>query len=139
MDFTSSEHLSYDDQTFKNGEFAQQTIQAKEFNGCTFIRCSFNETVLRKCVFRNCHFKDCDLSIAQVKDTAFSGVKFEDSKLVGINWSAARWTKLGLLDASLDFVNCVLNYSTFIGVSLKKASLTRRSEERRVGKECRIG
>jgi uncharacterized protein YjbI with pentapeptide repeats len=57
----------------------------------------------------------------QVKSSAFSGVKFEGSKVIGVNWSDANWKSVGLLAPSIDFVRCTINYSTFIGLSLKKA------------------
>jgi uncharacterized protein YjbI with pentapeptide repeats len=72
-------------------------------------------------VLRNCTLKDCDLSLMRMKEAVFSGVKFEDCKVVGVNWAEARWTQVGLLDPSIDFLNCTINYATFIGVKLKKA------------------
>jgi fluoroquinolone resistance protein len=125
MNLIADNRQIYDEQTFKAGEYPKAELRSKEFNGCTFIRCSFNEAVFQACAFRNCQFKDCDLSLIRVKDSVFVGTKFEDCKVVGVNWAEARWTQAGLLDPSVHFTGCSINYSTFIGVNLKKATLTR--------------
>jgi len=115
----------YDEQTFKDSEYAKQEIRSIEFSGCTFMRCSFNEAILQGCTLRQCTFKECDLSLMRVKDSLFAGAKFEDCKLVGVNWAEARWTQAGLLDPPVHFTGCSISYSTFIGVKLKKATLTK--------------
>ncbi len=117
----------YEAQTFKDGEYPEAELRSKEFNDCTFIRCTFTEASFQGCIFRNCKFKDCDLSLIHVKDSIFAGTKFEDCKIVGVNWAEARWTQIGLLDGSIHFSGCAINYSTFIGVNLKKATLTKCS------------
>lgn len=125
MNFATDPQRSYEDETFKNVVAQQREIHYKEFMSCTFTRCTLTETSLRDCVFRDCVFKECDLSLMSVKEAMFSGAKFEDCKVVGVNWSEAKWKNVGLLNPSLHFYGCTINYSTFIGVSLKKAHLTR--------------
>jgi fluoroquinolone resistance protein len=125
MDFATDKQQSYEEETFKNVVCQQHEVPYKEFIDCTFTRCNFSETSFREGIFRNCTFKECDLSLIKVKDTTFSGAKFEDSKVVGVNWSDATWTKSGLLMPSLDFFTCTISYSTFMGITLKKANFTR--------------
>jgi fluoroquinolone resistance protein len=125
MDFATDKQDSYEEQSFKNVVCQQRNVHYKEFIDCTFTRCNFSETSFRECIFRNCTFKSCDLSLIKVKDATFSGAKFEDCKVVGVNWSEATWAKVGLLVPSLDFFTCTINYSTFIGITLKKANFTR--------------
>ena len=98
MNLTDGSRQIFDEQTFKDGEYSKAEMHSKEFNDCTFIRCSFNEALFLACAFRNCQFKDCDLSLMNVKDSLFVGTKFEDCKVVGVNWAVARWTQAGLLD-----------------------------------------
>ncbi len=50
------------------------------------------------------------------------GVKFEESEIIGVNWTEASWPKTGL--HSLDFFKSVINHSTFTGLSLKRIHIT---------------
>jgi fluoroquinolone resistance protein len=125
MDLTDHLQQIYDDQTFKDGDYPKVEFCSKEFNDCPFIRCTFTEASFQGCIFRNCKFKDCDLSLIRIQDSLFAGTTFEDCKVVGVNWAEARWTQAGLLDPSVHFTGCSINYSTFIGVNLKKAVLTK--------------
>jgi uncharacterized protein YjbI with pentapeptide repeats len=83
-----------------------------------FQDCSFVETVFIKCKFVNCFFKGCDLSLIQLPECAFTSTQFEATKLVGINWTLADSSTAGL-NKPIGFLKCVINHSTFIGLSLK--------------------
>lgn len=89
-----------------------------EFEDCTFLRCSFKESTFMSCSFMECRLANCDLSLARFPDTVFSSVCFEDSKLMGVNWTEARWPKPRLGDR-VSFKKCVLSHSTFFGLDLK--------------------
>jgi fluoroquinolone resistance protein len=97
-------------------------IRDIEFDECTFVDCSFRETIFSNCSFRDCIFRGSDLSLAQVKNCKFTSTRFEDSQLIGINWAEANWHKQGFLK-TVDFSNCVLNYSSFFGLSLNEVKL----------------
>jgi fluoroquinolone resistance protein len=112
----------YTDQTFKEVRLDGEQLVSSEFYGCTFVRCSFAECTFRACRFVNCTFQQCDLSLIQVPESAFSGTRFEDSKIVGVDWTQADWTAVGLGDP-IGFSKCAISHSTFIGLSLKELQI----------------
>lgn len=114
----------YLEEEYRSHNFDQLTIQNEEiaykiFDECVFQGGMFQETRFRGCRFLNCTFKNCDFQIISVKDCTFMNAAFEDSRVIGVNWTEASWPKRGLL-TSLHFVRCVLNHSTFMGLPLKK-------------------
>ena len=118
--FSNSE---YSDETFTGLEIGDSDVRFKTFENCIFSKCRFNGTRFVECKFSGCRFKQCDLSLASVKGCIFSGVEFTGSKLTGINWTEANWRTMSLLKP-LAFDNCTLNYGTFIGLTLRKLTLT---------------
>jgi len=124
MNFATDAALEFDQQTFKKLEIRQQTIKQKTFQECIFTQCTLNEVSFDNCKFFKCSFKECDLNLMKVKNCVFSEVEFENSKVVGVNWMEALWGKNNLL-GSINFTGCTLNYSTFIGLTLKKMKLIR--------------
>lgn len=108
----------YADQVFKERHLERCQLVSSEFYDCTFIRCSFVGSVFRNCRFVNCVFQQSDLSLVQVPDSAFSSTRFEDSKVVGINWTQADWPTTGLGNR-IGFCQCAISHSTFIGLSLR--------------------
>lgn len=113
----------YTDQNFSGVDMGGDALRGKRFDTCTFTKCRFNSTAFDDCHFVDCRFIHCDLSLATVKNCSFSGASFKDSKLVGINWTDANWQSRSLFKP-LAFDHCTLNYSTFIGMNLRKATLT---------------
>lgn len=115
----------YTGQTFKRLKHADEELAGKEFYDCTFVECSLSGIVWRKCRLVNCTFRACDLSLVQVAGSSFRETTFESSKMVGVNWTEAVWgPKKGFLN-SIHFIDCVLNHSTFIGLSLPKIKISR--------------
>ncbi|MEZ4670176.1 MAG: pentapeptide repeat-containing protein [Anaerolineae bacterium] len=112
----------YDGQVFKKLTYSQQSLRHKQFTDCSFTDCGFKETQFEGCVFRGCTFTDCDLSLVKVQNTAFVDSSFEGCKLVGVNWIDADWSKASIFGLPT-FTRCTLNYSTFIGLKLKKLRL----------------
>lgn len=116
--FTDS---SYDFEEFTGINLDGEDVEYVEFEECTFNKCDFSNSMLLGCVFRNCTFEDCDLSLTKVDNSVFKGVSFQNSKLIGINWAMASWGKRDLhqLLKSVDFYDCILNYSNFFGLELE--------------------
>ena len=113
----------YEDQKFNNLIIDKKEIQGITFQNCTFNNCSFRETIFRMCKFRECTFKEGDLSLIQVDGSTFTRTQFEDLKLIGVNWVMGSWGKKEIQQSlkSVDFENCVLNYSTFMGLTLQRS------------------
>jgi fluoroquinolone resistance protein len=124
LNFATDTTLEYDRVTFKKLDIRQETIKQKTFQECIFTQCTLNEVSFDNCKFLKCTFKECDLNLMKVKNSTFSEVEFENSKVVGVNWMEALWGKSNLL-GSINFTDCTLNYSTFIGLTLKKMRLIR--------------
>ena len=105
------------DLDFRGGEIAE-----KVFRDCTFTNVIFAEARLRECRFEDCVVGLSDWTMAKVYGTAMRGVKFEGSKLMGIDWSDGHRS----LDAT--FKECVLDYCSFVRIDLRKS----------VFKDCRM-
>lgn len=108
----------YSDQTFTRTGFEKEVLTSCEFNNCRFIQCKFVECTFRNCRIVNCEFEGCDLSLAQFPGVVFAKVRFENSKLLGVDWTIADWTAIRLGDP-IGFYHCALNHSIFIGLDLK--------------------
>jgi fluoroquinolone resistance protein len=102
-----------------------QLIEEITFLSCTFNKCDFHESQIKNCVIRDCTFKQCDLNLIQVDGTTFQNVVFEKSKCIGINWSRASWGKTSFhqLIKKINFLECVINYNTFMGIHLHKIQM----------------
>jgi len=107
----------YQDQIFREERLKLCKIAASEFINCRFIDCSLVESVFHECRFVDVSFQGCDLSLLQIPECILSGLRFEDSKLIGVNWTLADWSaaKLG---GPLYFSRSILSHSTFIGLDL---------------------
>ncbi len=105
--------------TLKNGALMQ-----REFSRCTFIKCAFVETDFHGSVFHDCIFRDCDLSLIKVKNCAFTNTRFEDSKVIGINWTDTTWEKAKrIAPKPVHFVGCAINYSVFLGLNMREIEI----------------
>ncbi len=105
------------DQVFKDVHLERDQLVSSQFYDCEFVRCSFVESEFRNCRFVNCVFRQCDLSLVRVARSTFSGTRFEESKVIGVNWALADWPATGLGD-SLGFFKSAISHSTFIGLRL---------------------
>ena len=115
----------YENETFKDIDLQNEELSGVEFDECAFIKCNFSSTLFKGCTFKNCEFEHCDLSLAKVDGSIFKGVKFTNSKVIGINWTAASWgqKELHQLLKSIDFFKCIMNYSSFFGLELEKIQI----------------
>jgi len=111
------DYPQFTDIKFKDEHIENSRLVSKTFLNCTFEECSYKETEFISCRFVDCYFHNCDLSMIRVEDSRFSDIHIRYSKVIGVNWALANWST-GLLEGSLSFLNCALNYSTFLGVPL---------------------
>ena len=107
----------YCEQAFDALDVRATRVEGKQFDHCIFTSCRFNEAQLIRCRFTDCEFLNCDLSNVKLGGSAFRSVLFDCSKLLGILWSDAA--------ALVPFraVKCVLDYSSFVSIKLKKCRL----------------
>lgn len=107
--------------TLKNG-----AVTHKEFSRCVFIKCAFVETDFQSSVFQDCTFRDCDLSLIKVKHCAFTNTRFEDSKVIGVNWTDTTWEKAKRIALKpVLFAGCAINYSIFMGLNMREIEIVR--------------
>lgn len=87
--------LEFNNVLFKNSDFSNKSFESFEFIDCTFL--------------------SCDLSMSQIDNTVFTRVKFENCKLLGLNFSVS-----SRFAFSAYFKDCILNYCHFHKNDLKK-------------------
>src|SRR5580704_16799296 len=102
--------LDFLNEHFKDLELSGKEILLKDFESCSFLGCNFSETTFNKCQFYECTFTRCNLSNAKVKSCSFFDTFFDESKVIGINWTIATWPRLKL-SSPLSFNKCILNDS----------------------------
>jgi uncharacterized protein YjbI with pentapeptide repeats len=105
--------------------FDHQIIEEKVFVACTFKKCDFHESQFKNCTFRDCRFEQCDLNLMTVDGSVFQNIFFEKTKMIGINWAKASWGKASFhqLLKKINFIECVINYNTFMGIKLDKIKM----------------
>jgi uncharacterized protein YjbI with pentapeptide repeats len=115
-------HVHYADEVFKEVQAEHVELVSSEFHDCVFFHSSFAESVFGHCRFVNCVFRECDLSLIKVPESSFSSTLFENSKIMGVNWTEAHWPKAGLANP-VSFSKCAISHSTFIGLSLQSVQI----------------
>jgi len=117
MKINTFEHSDYFSNRFCDSDLSRQKISNIEFEDCIFESCDFSSAILQNCRFIDCQFIRCNLSLVNLGYSRFNQVAFIESKLVGINWGNVTWP-IYTLSSPIKFSHCILNDSTFIGLSL---------------------
>jgi len=107
----------FSENTFHDLDMTGERVKFATFLDCIFERCSLIEAVFQSCRFVGCVFKECDCTLMQAPNSTFAGSRFENTKLIGVNWSQSDWPDHGIGEP-LIFKKCSLNHSTFLGVTL---------------------
>jgi uncharacterized protein YjbI with pentapeptide repeats len=108
---------SYEDREFGGLSCQDAELSDIEFFRCRFEGCQFLRSGFRGCRFEQCVFERCDLSLLNVTDSQFIGVRFLKTKMLGIDWTTAA------LPLSLAFLESIVNHSIFVGLSLQKMEM----------------
>ena len=103
------------DKEFKNINFTERNLPLAEYENCLFGNCIFSNSDLSALQFSECTFSGCDFSMAQVSDTVFRDTKFTDCKLLGLHFDECNQFLLSFI-----FENCILNFSSFRRLTLRK-------------------
>jgi len=122
--YENNQHLKKEEPMFK--EFYQENFNSQmplpfpleecEFEQCQFVGVDFKNLNLSHARFIDCHFENCDLSNGQLNNTKFLSPLFSHCKMIGIDWNQSN----DLINPQ--FIECILNYSSFAGMKLKKMS-----------------
>jgi len=78
----------FENETFTDLDLQRADPGQKEFYRCTFQRCQLQESRWKGTRLEACVFTDCDLSRALLQHTGLREVRFEGSKLMGIDWTS---------------------------------------------------
>ena len=105
---------------FEKIDFTINPLPIGEYESCTFQNCIFYDTSLSNIIFHDCIFDGCDLSLAKVKNTTFSNIRFLNCKLLGIQFNECNNFLL-----SVTFEDCLLKLSSFARLKLKGTTLVR--------------
>ncbi len=108
----------YFTQHFTELNMSEKEILNTEFDGCTFEACDFSEATFSRCKFTDCRFIKCNLSVVNVGYSKFTDVTFEDSKVIGVDWTKGHWPGFAL-GSPIEFRRCAINASSFYNMSLK--------------------
>lgn len=114
--------VDFFEQTFENLDCSLKAIQNKSFENCCFKRCNFDGCSLLNCKFIDCEFAHCTLNEIIITNSGFSGVVFEHSKLMGVNWAMAKWPQIKLLSL-IHFYSCNISCSSFFGLGLSEINI----------------
>jgi len=111
-------HVHYADGVFKEVQVEHLELVSSEFHECVSFHSSFVESTFRHCRFGNCVFRECDLSLIKPPESRLTSSRFENSKIMGVNWTEVHWPKTGLANP-VSFSKCAISHSTFIGLRLE--------------------
>ncbi|EKO3722748.1 pentapeptide repeat-containing protein, partial [Vibrio metschnikovii] len=106
----------YFDVSFEKIATPEQQYTDVEFEDCQFSDCDFSSVKFHRCKFTNCTFERCNLSLVDFANSKLFELKFQDSKLVGVDWTKATWPVYHS-DFELSFKRCILNDSSFFGLT----------------------
>ncbi len=109
---------NYYQEKFTDLNIGKEIIKGVEFEDCQFINCTFLETTFQKCLFLDCQLDGCNISALNPLSSRFNDVRFENSKVIGLDWTKADQIQ------ELSFNNCQINYSNFRMLKLPKIIIT---------------
>ena len=107
---------SFDGLEFVDLDMQGLDLGGKDFTSCSFRHCKAQESQWRGCRLDDCRFERCDLTRIQTRGMLAHDLRFTDCKLMGVEWA-----ELGQFP-QLAFTTCVLDYASFVGLSLRKTA-----------------
>ncbi|MEH6445642.1 MAG: pentapeptide repeat-containing protein [Oceanospirillaceae bacterium] len=117
--FTQNDYYA---QQFKKISGVSNFFSTLTFEDCRFESCDFSEASFNNCQFLECDFVNCNFSLAKFKGTRLQETTFNECKLLGIDWTLINWPSV-VLDSLVSFERCVLNDSSFYGLTLQRLKL----------------
>ena len=113
----------YENQTITQDLFLEEDTSGIEYFECIIDGCTLFEYVFTNCIFSNCTFSNCDLSMCKLNNTQMNDVKFDNCKVLGVDFSRCP----GFL-FEVNFTDCILDFCSFeklkmANTSFKKCSM----------------
>lgn len=115
---TLDDQAQYHQQVFEELSACELELVSASFEGCTFKGCDFSAAVFRRCSFIECDFIACNLSVVSFGYSKLSAVRFIETKLIGVDWTAVTWPSLAV-DAAVSFYRSILDQGSFHGLALE--------------------
>lgn len=109
----------YFDVKFTELKFEKKKLSNKIFENCLFEHCEFSETQFIGCRFIDCEFLQCNLTAMVPQNTSFSETLFSESKLLGVNWTQAKWPLVHLL-SPIKIFKSNISHCNFYELNLKE-------------------
>ncbi|WP_244238307.1 pentapeptide repeat-containing protein [Corallococcus terminator] len=110
---------SFERETFGELDLQGIDLSGKEFYRCTFEDCQLQEVRWKDSLLEACGFRGSNLTRANFNAIRLRDVRFEGSKLMGIDWTGVS------ANPEVNFEECGLPYSSFVGLSLRQTSFVR--------------
>ncbi|AFE09361.1 pentapeptide repeat-containing protein [Corallococcus coralloides DSM 2259] len=110
---------SFERETFEGLDLQNVDLGDKEFYRCTFVNCELQESRWKEALLEVCVFQGCNLTRANFNAIRLRDVRFEGSKLMGIDWTGVA------ANPEVNFEECSMPYSSFVGLGLRQASFVR--------------
>nr|WP_186001945.1 pentapeptide repeat-containing protein [Corallococcus sp. Z5C101001] len=110
---------SFENETFEGLDLQGIHLVDKEFYRCTFVNCELQQGRWKDTLLESCVFQGCNLTRANVIALRLRDVRFEGSKLMGIDWTGVA------SNPEVAFEDCGMPYSSFVGLSLHKTAFVR--------------
>ena len=114
-DSNEVEHL---DEIFTGDGFRGLTHSGHIFENCVFRGCDLKEARFENSKFIECRFESCDLSNFRPTGSRFRQCVFVETKLIGVNWTAAADV------INPEFTDSNLEMAILSGMKLKKSVFT---------------
>lgn len=117
----------YEKQRFTRLMLPAARLASIEFSECVFDRCMFTEATFYRCVFRHCRVTGSEMSAVRLTNATLVDTHFSKTKIIGVDWTVAGANEVSRLLLSVGFEECLLDLSSFFGLSLKETKLLRCS------------
>ncbi len=104
-----------------------------EFKDGIFKDCDLSQHDLTSYDFVDCTFINCDFSMAIIEHVTFNDVRFEECKLIGLDFS-----KCSKFLFTVSFEECLLDYCLFLNNKMKKTVFKNCSMKEMTFAECEL-
>lgn len=101
--------------TYKDEFFLEADIKYKEFENCNFHFCDFTDCTFQSVAFIDCNFFDCNFKNTKINYVSLRGVWFTKCDFTSVNFAMT-----DQIIFEFHFKDCLLDYSQFYGLKLKK-------------------
>lgn len=112
----------FEEQVYEGVDYREKGLAKGQYEACTFINCDFSNSDLSNISFAECHFKSCNLSNVNLEQATLNDAKFSDCKMLGMLFE-----RCSEFLFTVEFDNCVLNFSSFYKRVVKKTSFRKCS------------